>query len=160
MLMEIPTANELADNAVAMWEPAEIPQAGERLEFSYRQRWTLAEDPAGAGGHVVATRTGVHEWQPEQRTMVVEFAGGALADLPANEAPEAVVEALGANADKVKIQGVAVQPLPDGRWRAAFQIAPAAESGKLAETGAVELRCALKKGDDFLTETWAYRINP
>jgi periplasmic glucans biosynthesis protein len=160
MLMEIPTGNELADNVVAMWEPSRKPQPGEKLEFSYRQRWTTEEDPAGAGGHVVATRTGVHEWQPEQRTIAIEFTGGRLAELSEENPPEAVVDAIGGADSRVKIQGLAVQPLPDGRWRAAFQLAPATDGGKLADAGPVELRCALKNGGDFLTETWAYRIIP
>lgn len=159
MLMEIPTGNELADNTVAMWEPSHTPQPGERIEFTYKQHWTMREDPAGAGGRVVATRTGLHDWQKEQRTIAVEFAGGALEKWE-GAPPEAVVTAIGENGAKVKIQGLAVQPLPEGRWRVAFQIAPSAEGGKLADVGPQELRCCLKKGEDFLTETWAYRITP
>ena len=53
-----------------------------------------------------------------------------------------------------------MQPMPDDRWRVAFQIAPAAEGGKLAEIGPVELRCCLKRGDNFLTETWVHRVIP
>ncbi len=159
MLMEIPTGNELADNIVALWEPARTPQPGERFEISYKQHWTMEADPAGAGGRVVATRTGLHDWQPEQRTMAVEFAGGKL-DQWQGDPPEAVVTVVGEHAAKVKIQGLTVQPLPEGRWRVAFQIAPAAEGGKLADLGPQELRCCLKKGEDFLTETWAYRITP
>jgi len=159
MLMEIPTGNELADNTVAMWQPEKTPKPGDRVEFSYRQHWTMAEDPSQAGGRVVATRTGVHEWQPEQRTMVVEFAGGGL-EIPDDKPPTALVEAHGPNGGKIKIQGVTVQALPEGHWRAAFQIAPAEEGGKLSDIGPVELRCSLKRGDAFLTETWAYRIIP
>jgi len=159
MLMEIPTTNELADNTVAMWEPSHTPKAGERIEFTYKQHWTTDEDPSGAGGRVVATRTGLHDWQPEQRTIAVEFAGGALEKWE-GDPPEVVVTAMGEAGAKIKIQGVAVQPLPEGRWRAAFQITPAAEGGKLADVGPQELRCSLKKGEDFLTETWAYRIIP
>jgi glucans biosynthesis protein len=159
MLMEIPAGNELTDNIVALWEPARTPQPGERHEFSYKQHWTMTEDPAGAGGRVVATRTGLHDWQPEQRTVIVEFAGGSLEKWQ-GDPPEAIVTVVGDNATKVKIQGTAVQPLPDGRWRVAFQIAPSAAGGKLADVGPQELRCCLKKGDDFLTETWAYRITP
>ena len=159
MLMEIPTTNELSDNTVAMWEPARIPQAGDRIEFSYRQHWTLDEDPSQAGGHVVATRSGVHDWQPEQRTVVVEFTGTSLGQ--ESEIPlTAQIEAVGQGAEKIKIQGVTVQPVPDARWRVSFQIAAAAEGTKLSETGPVELRCCLKRGDNFLTETWAHRIIP
>ena len=159
VLMEIPTGNELADNTVAFWEPAESPKPGERVEFSYRQHWTMNPDPSGAGGHVVATRTGVHDWQPGQRTIAVEFTGGKLDGL-GEAIPEALVEAIGDNAASVRIQGVAVQALPDKRWRAAFQITPAEKGGKLADIGPLELRCALKIGENFLTETWVYRLEP
>jgi glucans biosynthesis protein len=159
VLMEIPTGNELADNTVAFWEPTESPKPGERVAFSYRQHWTMDEDPAEAGGHVVATRTGVHDWQPEQRTITVEFTGGKLDGLK-DVIPEAAVEAIGENAAAIKIQGVAVQALPENRWRAAFQITPAEKDGKLADIGPVELRCVLKDGENFLTETWVYRLEP
>ena len=159
MLMEIPTNNELSDNAVALWEPAQTPKPGDRIEFSYRQHWTMNPDPSQAGGHVVATRTGVHAWQPEQRTVVVEFTGKALSQ--PNEVPlTALVQAGGDGAEKIKIQGVTVQAMPEERSRVSFQIAPAAEGGKLADVGPVELRCCLKRGDNFLTETWAHRVTP
>lgn len=158
-LMEIPTTNERIDNTVAMWEPAHTPQPGDRVEFSYRQHWTTDEDPSDANGHVVATRTGVNEWEPQQRTMVVEFAGNALNQQ--NEIPiTPLIQATGAGAENVKIQNVTVQPIPDARWRVAFKIAPAAEGGKLADIGPIELRCCLKRGDNFLTETWVYRVTP
>ena len=159
VLMEIPAANELADNVVAMWEPATAPQPGDRVEFSYKQHWTMTEDPTLAGGRVVATRTGVHEWQPQQRTMIVEFAGGVL-EKPGAKDPQPQVEVLGEAAAKIKVQGVAVQPMGPGHWRLAFQLAPAAEGGKLADTGPLELRACLKQGEDYLTETWSYRIIP
>ena len=159
MLMEIPTTNELSDNTVAMWEPARTPQPGDRVEFSYRQHWTTDEDPSLADGHVVATRTGVHDWQSEQRTMIVEFAGNALNQQ--SETPLTPhVQVTGAGAEKVKIQGLTVQPMPDARWRVAFQIAPSAEGAKLADLGPVELRCYIKRGENFLTETWVHRVIP
>jgi periplasmic glucans biosynthesis protein len=159
MLMEIPTSNELADNTVAMWEPARTPQPGDRVEFRYRQKWTTLEDPSMAEGHVVATRTGVHDWQPEQRTVIVEFSGSTLKQ-PSDTPLVPLVQVTGPGADKVKIQGVTVQPIPDARWRVAFQLAPATEGGKLAEVGPIELRCCLKRGDNFLTETWVHRVTP
>ena len=159
MLMEIPTSKETDDNTVAMWEPSRIPQPGDRVEFSYRQHWTMETDPSQADGIVVATRTGVHDWQPEQRTMVVEFAGNAL-NQQSETSLTPFIQATGAGAEKVKIQGITVQSIPDARWRVAFQIAPAADGGKLADIGPVELRCCLKRGENFLTETWVHRITP
>jgi periplasmic glucans biosynthesis protein len=159
MLMEIPTTNELSDNTVALWEPAKKPQPGDRIEFSYRQHWTMDPDPSQAGGHVIATRSGVHDWQPEQRTVIVEFTGTPLQqnrEIPVTP----IVEVLGDMASKIKIQGVTVQEIPDERWRVSFQIAPAADGGKLADVGPIELRCCLKRGDNFLTETWVHRVTP
>jgi glucans biosynthesis protein len=159
VLMENPTADELSDNTVAMWEPARTPKAGDRIEFSYRQHWTMDGDPSMADGHVVATRTGVHKWQPNQRTMIVEFSGNALAQ-PSDIPLTPVVQAVGPNAEKVKIQGITLQPLPDARWRVAFQITPSAVDGKLEDIGPVELRCCVKRGDNFLTETWVNSVTP
>ncbi len=159
MLMENPTTNEHADNTVALWEPAHTPQPGDRIEFSYRQRWTLDEDPSMAEGHVVATRTGLREGLHEQRTIFVEFTGNALnqqTDVPLTP----LVQAVGAGSEKIKIQSITVQSMPDARWRVAFQIAPTAEGGKLADIGPVELRCCLKRGENFLTETWVQRVIP
>lgn len=159
MLMEIPTTNELMDNAVVLWEPANVPKPGDRIEFSYRQHWTMDEDPSRTGGHVVATRSGVHDWQPEQRTIVIEFMGPNLekrSDIPM----EPLVTAIGENADKIQIQGLNVQSVPENRWRVSFQIAPAGTATKLSETGPVELRCSIKRGEDFLTETWVHRVIP
>lgn len=159
MLMEIPTTNELSDNTVALWEPSRKLIPGDRIEFSYRQHWTMDPDPSQAGGHVIATRTGVHDWQPEQRTIIVEFTGTPLEqnkEIPISP----IVEALGDAAAKIKIQGLTVQEIPDSRWRVSFQIAPTAEGGKLADVGPIELRCCLKRGDNFLTETWVHRVTP
>ena len=159
MLMEIPATNELADNIVAMWEPANRPQAGERIEFSYRQHWTMEADPSQARGIVTATRSGVHDWEPGVRTMIVEFSKLPAAETDA-EKPTAVVEAVGETAARVRIGNINVQPIPGGRWRVAFQLQPGDGVAELAAAGPVELRCSLKRGDDFLTETWAYRVNP
>ncbi len=159
VLIELPTSDELSDNIVAMWEPDRTPQPGDRVEFSYRQHWSMDADPSMADGHVVATRTGVHKWQPNQRTMIVEFAGNILAQ-PSDMPLTPVVEAIGADAEKVKIQDITIQQLPESRWRVAFQILPAAEGAKLEEIGPVEIRCCIKRGDNFLTETWVNRITP
>jgi glucans biosynthesis protein len=160
MLMEIPTVRELDDNIVATWVPDETPKPGRRYEFSYRQRWTLQGDIAAAGGHVVATRTGVHEWEPDQRTMVVEFSGGVLDQVtdPATLKPE--IEICGEASKSLKIKFSNVQQMEGGRWRVSFLLAPAKEGVKMADIPPVELRCCLKRGEDFLTETWVYRVKP
>ncbi|TAE90367.1 MAG: glucans biosynthesis protein [Verrucomicrobia bacterium] len=160
MLMEIPTVRELDDNIVATWVPDETPQPGRRYEFSYRQRWTLQGDLAAAGGHVVATRTGVHEWEPDQRTMVVEFAGGELDKVTDPATLQPMIEICGDGRESLKVKFSNVQQMEGGRWRVSFLLAPAQEGGKMADIAPVELRCCLKRGEDFLTETWVYRVKP
>jgi glucans biosynthesis protein len=91
--------------------------------------------------------------------MVVEFAGGALEELT-GDAPTLFVEASGSNADKVRFEIPTVHQLPDKRWRATFHILPQGDGVTLESIGPVELRACLKRGEDFLTETWAYRITP
>jgi glucans biosynthesis protein len=159
VLMEIPTTNELADNTVTMWEPSKAPNPGEKVEFAYRQIWTSRPDPSEAGGYVVATRSGLHDWQPEQRTLIVEFAGEKLFEK--SETPlSAQVEAMGEAGKNIKIQGINIQPIGDNRIRASFQITPAQAGMKLNQLAPVELRCCLKRGEDFLTETWSSRVIP
>lgn len=159
MLMELPATNELNDNIVAMWEPAVTPKQGDRVEFAYRQHWTTGDDPSVADGRVVATRTGTHDWQSGQRTIVVEFTGNALTQQ--TEVPlSPMVQAIGPGSDRVKIQGITCQPLPEARWRVAFQVSAAVEGTNLADIGPVEFRCCIKRGEDFLTETWVCRITP
>jgi glucan biosynthesis protein len=40
----------------------------------------------------------------------------------------------------------------------AFQVLPVTEGAKLSDIGSIELKASLKNGEDFLTETWVYRI--
>ena len=159
ILMEIPTSNELSENMVAMWEPSHIPQAGDRVEFRFRQRWTMDPNPSVSGGYVVATRSGVRDAKTEQRTIMVEFTGDSISQ--ASDTPlTAEVNPVGAGAEKIKILDVSVQPMPEERWRVTFRITPATEGAKLSEIGPIELRCSLKRGENFLTETWVHRVIP
>jgi glucans biosynthesis protein len=159
MLMEIPTTNELSDNTVALWEPSTPILPGQQAEFRYIQHWTTNPDPSQSNGYVVATRSGAHDWEPNHRTVIVEFTGTNLKNL-GDVHPSGQVTLLGDGNSKAVIKNINVQAIANERWRLSFQITPADEKGKLNEIGPLELRCCLKKGDDYLTETWAYRINP
>jgi periplasmic glucans biosynthesis protein len=160
MLMEIPTANELSDNITAMWEPQHAPQVGDRISLNYKQHWTMKDDPGESGAYVVATRTGVHDWQPGQRTVIIEFTGPALEKLTPSDGVTAEIKTLGDNAGRIKVDSTIVQRFDGNRWRVAFQISSSDANTPLQNVGPVELRCALKKGEDYLSESWAYRITP
>jgi glucan biosynthesis protein len=92
--------------------------------------------------------------------MIVEFSGGMLDQVkdPAELTP--VIEICGDAAEKLKIKFSNVQQMEGGRWRVSFLLAPAKEGVKMSDIGPAEMRCCLKKGEDFLTETWVYRIQP
>ena len=156
-LCEIPTDDEIHDNVVAMWVPAQPVQAGAELHLNYRLYW-LANSPFPSDlGIVVATRLG-RGGQPGQprpkgvRKFMVEFLGGPLADLPYGVKPELVVTTSRGSFGPYQL----IEAVPDGvagHWRAQFDLV-------VQETDPVELRAFMKSGDKTLTETWLFQYHP
>jgi periplasmic glucans biosynthesis protein len=152
-LIEIPTDDEIHDNIVAAWIPAENPKAGASLKFAYRLHWQADEPNPTALARVVATRLG-NGGQPGTtrpqgvRKFMIEFKGGPLENIPFGVKPEAVLWASRGTFSYVFTEAVP-NDVP-GHWRAQFD---------LAADGAdpVEMRCFLKAGDKVLTETWLYQ---
>jgi periplasmic glucans biosynthesis protein len=155
-LIEIPTDDEIHDNVVALWVPAEPARAGAACDFRYRMHWTADEPDPTPLARCRATRMGnggqAGTVRPKgARKFVVEFLGEPLARLPANVLPEPVLWA-----SRGVFSNVRAEPVPDdvpGHWRAEFD---------LSVTGAepVEMRCFLRKGDEVLSETWLYQYHP
>lgn len=153
-LVEIPTDDEIHDNIVAFWRPAEPARAGASHSFRYRLHWLADEPYPAAVARVVATRTG-RGGEPGKprpvgvRKFVVEFHGAALSALDEDDEPEVVV-----TASRGAVSGRFVEPVPrTPRWRAQFDLA--------AEGGApVELRAYLRAGERVLSETWSYQHRP
>ena len=156
-LCEIPTDDEIHDNVVAMWVPAEPVLPGAELHLAYKLHW-LADEPFPSGlGRVVATRLG-RGGQPGRarpkgvRKFLVEFLGGPLETLPYGVKPELVVSASRGMFGPYQM----IEAVPDGvpgHWRAQFD---------LVVDGAdpVEMRAFLKSGDQPLTETWLFQYHP
>ena len=92
-LCEIPTDDEIHDNVVAMWVPAEPVPAGAELNLNYRLHWLANEPYPSKLASVWATRLG-RGGQPGLprpkgvRKFMVEFLGGPLRDLPFGVKPE------------------------------------------------------------------------
>ncbi len=156
-LCEIPTDDEIHDNVVAMWVPAQPVPPGAELHLNYKLYW-LAEQPFPSTlGRVVATRLG-RGGQPGLprpagvRKFMVEFLGGPLATLPYGVKPELVVSASRGTFGNYQL----VEAVPDGvpgHWRAQFDL--------LAEgPDPVEMRAFLKSGDQPMTETWLFQYHP
>jgi glucans biosynthesis protein len=141
-LIEIPTDEEIHDNIVAYWKPANAPEPGAVFAFAYRMHWTDDIPQAWAGARAVATRVGKGK-RPEETLFIVDFAGPAVAG---GKQPVAAVIA-----NPGKIANVTVHPNPeiDG-IRVSFELDPAG-------TELSELRLTLRLGDQPISETWLYR---
>ena len=144
-LIEIPTAQEIHDNIVAFWRPAQPLKAKGEYGFTYRLHWSAGIPPAGGMAEILDTRSG-SSGQDKNRLFVLEAAGDKMKQLPADAKLQ-----LEASADQGKLLNPTLIPNPEtGGWRIIFELAP-------GDAKAVELRVRIKLGDTPLTETWTYR---
>ncbi len=151
ILVEIPTNSEIHDNVVAFWRPAEPLKAGEDQQITYRLSW-CNEVPADQGlARVVSTMNGRvpadgSSKPPDDRLIVIDFAGGPLDSLGPEEV---VVPDITASAGQVFPGTIQFNPETGGR-RVAFGFEP-------GDPGGVDLRCALLRDDQRISEVWVYR---
>src|SRR5690606_14034555 len=152
-LVEIPTQQDIHDNIVAFWVPAEQPAPLERYELAYRL-WWYGEDPTRPpAGRVLATRRdrGTH---PDAHRFVVDFVGRELAALPRDTVLRGVVTVRNREGEPGEVLEQVVVPNPiTGGWRLTLQVQ--AKGGE-----PLELRAFLQHGEDVLTETWSYLLKP
>jgi glucans biosynthesis protein len=155
-LTEIPTDDEIHDNIVAMWVPAEPTAAGKSFDLKYRLHWLADEAHPPALARCVATRLG-NGGQPGQprpkgvRKFMVEFKGDVLARLPFGVKPEPVLSASRGTFSYVYTEAVP-NDVP-GHWRAQFDLT-------VDGTDPVEMRMFLRNGTQVLSETWLYQYHP
>jgi periplasmic glucans biosynthesis protein len=153
-LVELPTDSEHNDNIVAFWIPARQPAPGERLAFAYDLHWYgTRTDPAPApAATVTATRRDAGTKEGDER-FIIDFAGERLAELAEDSDVHAVVTVAGGDAEAQLLeQQVFKNPVTNG-WRLVFQVRP-------LTTKPIELRAFLQQGDQALSETWSYAIEP
>ncbi len=151
-LVELPTADETNDNIVAFWVPAQLPPAGEPIQFEYNLHWLTDPGRRPPAGYVTSTRTAGVMGRPDLRRFVVEFESPYLKAQPEDPEIEAILT-VGAGARQEG--GTVVQKNRfTGGWRVVFEVKPD------PAVPSVELRCFLRKGQHVLTETWSYLWNP
>ena len=157
-LIEIPTEDEVNDNIVAAWVPAEPVKAGQSIDLAYRLHWQNDAPDPGPLARTVATHTGLGgepgtTIRPNtNRKFIVEFLGGPLAKLPAGAIPDAVLTtSRGKIGARVFTEELA-NDVP-GHWRTIFDV-------EVIGTDPVELRLFLRSASAVLTETWAYQYHP
>ncbi|HTC17381.1 MAG TPA: glucan biosynthesis protein [Steroidobacteraceae bacterium] len=155
-LVEIPSDEEIHDNIVAYWVPAQPVAAGKSLSFSYLLSAFAYEPEWPPGGRAIATRSGPPSmgdnkghFGPGARRMLIDFAGGQLDGLMAAQPVRAE-----ASADNGQIEALTVQRVPQtGAWRAAFVVTPKAKKP-------VDLKVYLTLYGEVLTETWVSQWTP
>lgn len=161
-LLELETDSEFADNVVVFWAPRPGASAGDEVQVRYRlvtidrrlqeeRLAPVAETRIGSASLPGATPSE----RDAARRFVVDFhrsprdrAGAAAGD------PDLEGVQVRYRASTGQVSDVRAELLPDGMgWRATFVLTP--EPGRDAELGV-----ALHRGNEPLTETWAYRWIP
>ena len=153
-LLEIPTANEYADNIVAFWRPIAPLQPGGAHRFRYDLRWTqpgLAALPEAAALEVlpISSASGVNPEDTASRIFVIDYAVVGDAALPAAEDLELAI----AQPEGAEISGQALYRIEGERpkLRASFVLTPSASSDRC------ELRMQLRKAGRDVAPVWLYR---
>ena len=157
-LIEIPTDDEIRDNIVATWVPAQPTAPGAQVDLSYRLHWLADEPYPGKLARCVATRLG-RGGQPGRprpggvHKFGVEFQGGPLSALPFGVKPEMNLHASRGRFTDYKL----VEAVPDGvpgHWRAEFDLAD------VQGAEPADLRLQLTINGAVATETWIYQHHP
>lgn len=151
-LVEIPSISEIHDNIVAYWVSDSPLVPGEPREIAYLAT-TFGEHPAWPpGARVVATRIGSarrpgssQEVPEDARLFVVDFEGGDLPYLLADQPVEMIVEA----ADGTIANVTAHRIEATGGWRGFFDYIP-------GDSDTTTIRGYLKLRGHTLSETWTY----
>lgn len=143
VLVEIPVDTEFHDNIVAFWRPeAPLEPSDEGHAFSYRLHWCDVPPDDAPLARVTAFRSGADVNRRNERVLVVDFH---------KEEPWTGEIRAEAMANGTAVEGVAVQPLPDGKsMRASMTYDPAVRQ-------ATEFSLLLVGPDGPESETWLYR---
>ena len=151
-LVELSTYYEGLDNIVAFWQPKEMPQPLQPYRFGYTLYWTHETDKGLSPNKVVSTRIGANQRNPQQRQIVIDFAGPRLDGIPENEPPEAIANC-SENGAIAQVQ--VFRNSVDKTWRVVMMLAPKADN-----KDPIDIRCTLKKGEETVSETWVYHWSP
>jgi glucans biosynthesis protein len=149
-LVELSTQYEGMDNVVAFWDPAAKPAPLQPVRFGYTLYWTRETDMTLSSNQVVSTRVGINPREQEQRQFVIDF------DLPrytVEKYPPEVAASCSTNGTITEAQ--IFRNTPEKTWRVFLNMLP-----KPGQHLPVDLKCALKMGQETVSETWSYHWTP
>lgn len=146
-LIEIPTPQEVHDNIVAFWQPAEPLTPDSSYSFEYRMHWGPVAPYEVAQGKVVDTAKG-NALDGDDMVFVIDYSNAR--DIPdVGTDPDAVeIRAETSAGTIVSTSGVLVET--SGNYRAYVRMNPDGED-------LAELRVTLHVDDQQWGETWIYR---
>jgi glucans biosynthesis protein len=149
-LIEIPTPDETHDNIVAYWVADEPLDAGESRRLHYRTHTLNTQPEAHALGHAIRTRHGsagvpgqADSSTKNQRQFIVDFQGGALDDIAANQPVQ-----LDISMQEGEVLLPQATALPNNGWRASFRL-PASDQPS-------DVRLRLTLNGEPVSETWNF----
>ncbi len=154
-LVEIPTEDETFDNIVAFWNPADKPQPGQEMLWSYALYWCRDVPVPPPLARCVATRTGLggvvgRKRDRDTRRFAVDFAGGDLALLDPKTEVEPVI-----TVSRGQVEITSARPLASVQgYRAMFDLVPDAGPDPIT------MRLYLRVDGQALSETWLYEWVP
>ena len=152
-LVQIPTRTDVNDNIVAYWVPNRpSPPAGEAMEFAYELAWYGEDSRWPPAGRAVATRRD-RGGRNDAWRFVVDFEGPGLAELSPDAVLQGVVTVGTREGEGELVEQQVIPNRVTGGWRLVFQVRPSGGSP-------LELRAFLRRGEDVLTETWSYLLEP
>ncbi|QNI03647.1 glucan biosynthesis protein G [Halomonas sp. SH5A2] len=149
-LVEIPTPDETNDNIVAYWVAEKPLEAGDSRHLHYLTHTLNSQPESHPLGRVVRTRHGraevpgqTEEPNAGERQFMVDFQGGALDDITADQPVE-----LDISLQQGEETLPQVTALPNDGWRASFRL-PASD-----QPSDIRLRLILE--GKSVSETWNY----
>jgi len=149
-LMQLPTKDEYADNVVAFWTPEGSTKAGQPIHLEYILHWFMDGPEWPPLGRCIGTRIDKQE-APFERQFHLDFRSDRLKGVK----PEAGLKADVWTSDNAVAKEITIQKNDyDQSWRTSFSLTKK-QTGK-----PVEIRCALKLGNQPVTETWTYTWLP
>lgn len=156
VLTELRTDDEIHDNIVAFWQPAEPTAKGQSHDFAYRLDWVRDNPAASPIGHFTATRLGAGgvPGQPRPKgvvKVVCDFAGPNLAGLSREDGLTIKV-----TTGQAQVSNTAVYPVVGtDYWRTLFDLSFAEN-----DQAPIDLRAYVDHKGMAMTETLILQLFP
>lgn len=144
VLIEIPSTEEIHDNIIAYWRPAQPITAGSEISLTYRLTWGWDVPDLQGLLKVAGTLSGAG--RDGRRRFVIDFAGegqqtpirASAVQLVAQANPGSIHDAI--ISENPEVKGLRLQ----------FDLDP-------EDSDVVEMRVELRSGERRIAETWVYR---